>query len=270
MATNKELLENLDELANSIVTEPEKLAEFARMWAGGFHRYTLHNTALVWAQLGRMPGVIAGFNKWKEHGRYVKRGESAKHILCPSTKTIRQHNDDTGEDEIVKRYLRFIQVPVFDVSQTDGEPLEIGASQLIHGQAPDFSLISSYCPYPVNIAPPSPANGWTDGKEIWVAERKNSAMVATLAHEWAHNALGHTGLDKDGENLARDVRELEAEATSYLVCCALGIDNQKSALYIGDWHGERATFKKQGARILSAADKIIKAIEDGEKKKQAA
>ena len=60
-----------------------------------------------------------GFKQWKRAGRYVKEGEeAAAHILVPLKRRVR----DEGEEEVLITW-GFKTAAVFDVSQTDGEPL---------------------------------------------------------------------------------------------------------------------------------------------------
>jgi len=83
--------------------------------------------------------------------------------------------------------------------------------------------------------------------------------LATYFHELAH-ALLH--FDTNRKDLSRDTRELEAEAVSYIVCSSLGIDNQKSKYYIGNWHGDADKLGNSGSRIIKTAEKIVRAIEN--------
>ncbi|MCP4359339.1 MAG: hypothetical protein GY796_15100, partial [Chloroflexi bacterium] len=58
-----------------------------------------------------------GYKMWPQVGRQVRRGEKAcTHILIPLFKS------SEDEDE-KKRLVGFTSQPVFDVTQTDGEPL---------------------------------------------------------------------------------------------------------------------------------------------------
>lgn len=62
---------------------------------------------------------IAGFSTWKQIGRFQK-GEKGIVIIAPMTIRPRE---ESSELENLKLILRFRGVYVFDVSQTDGEPL---------------------------------------------------------------------------------------------------------------------------------------------------
>src|SRR3989442_13984971 len=78
-----------------------------------FWNYSLGNQILALIQANRrgIPlGPIASFNRWKELGRYVKRGEKAIELCMPITmkRTIRDDgsNDSDAETEIT--FMRFV------------------------------------------------------------------------------------------------------------------------------------------------------------------
>ena len=56
------------------------------------------------------------------------------------------------------------------------------------------------------------------------------------------------------------MRELEAEATAYLVCSCLGIDNQGAKSYIGHWKGSKEKIDKSAMKILGTAEKILRKV----------
>lgn len=62
---------------------------------------------------------VAGYRKWQELRRQVKKGEQAIKIFVPFKKKL--EDPDTGEEKV--RLIGFGVGNVFDVSQTDGEPL---------------------------------------------------------------------------------------------------------------------------------------------------
>jgi hypothetical protein len=61
---------------------------------------------------------VAGFNAWKKMGRYVKRGEKGIPILAPMI-----YREDPDDEDSVKVLRGFRVVHVFDLAQTDGQPL---------------------------------------------------------------------------------------------------------------------------------------------------
>lgn len=113
-------LQNLtDALKNG---KSERITQYLAMLAR-FHRYSFGNVLLI---LSQNPDAthVAGFGTWKQMGRFVKKGEKGIVIIAPMS--IRPKNDKPKGEEQSDRdkpILRFRGVYVFDVSQTDGEPL---------------------------------------------------------------------------------------------------------------------------------------------------
>lgn len=248
------LREKLDELADSICQDPEQLSEFVERWTNGFYHYSINNTILAWMQRPDFT-LLAGYKAWQKHGRQVIKGERAIRILVPLTKKIKNYD----EESIIIRGFR--PVSVFDISQTEGKPVDVGCSNLISGDV-DFELIVKAYPIPVHIKDLGLSNGNTNGKEINITPKENtSAMCATLIHEWSHVALGHC---EDSallfETDQKSAREIEAETVAFIVTTCLGLENNKSRLYIGNWGAEKEELKGRGKKIISVAEKIIRDI----------
>ena len=254
---NKILLGKLKDLSSDLVTDPDKLKAFADRWRGGFRQYSFYNMLLIAFQRGNAT-ICAGFQQWKKHNRSVNAGEKALWILAPGFVEAKKKDDDGEEEEEMRTVKYFFSVPVFDISQTSGEELQIGNSS-IKGNG-DISLddVSSKFDIPLKVGA-GLSDGSTNGDWIWVAERKHPAqMVAAYFHELSHILFDHA---KDrGKNLSRQVRELEAEATSYLVCSCLGIDNQGAKAYIGGWNGSEEKIDKSALKILGTAEKILRKV----------
>lgn len=91
----------------------------------------------------------------------------------------------------------------------------------------------------------------------------NSTQVfATLSHELAHLFLGHLGEKPkewiDRQDLDKDIKELEAESVSYLVCSRMGIET-KSDAYISFYLTDEDKFNRISIDlIMKVAGKIEK------------
>jgi antirestriction protein ArdC len=201
---------------------------------GRFHRYSFNNTVLIGSQCPDATR-IAGFAAWKKLGRSVVRGERAIWILAPITG--RRNRTDEGEER--RPIIGFRPVAVFDVSQTEGDELP-EVCRVLEGDDPDgcfesLILRAARAGYSVELAElPGGANGdcTFSRRRIRVESRNRPAQrVKTLAHELAH-ALLHEG------DVDRPTAELEAEATAYVVCRALGLDTADYSFgYVASWAG---------------------------------
>ena len=102
-----------------------------------FHRYSFGNVVLIAAQLPQA-NQVAGFHAWKKLGRSVRKGEKAIWILAPMV--ARRAMADGPEDEQEIRGFKY--VPVFDISQTEGDDLPAVCHKLSgHGPSDCFARL---------------------------------------------------------------------------------------------------------------------------------
>ena len=85
---------------------------------GRFHRYSFHNVSLIVSQHPTATRV-AGFHTWRTLGRFVRKGEKGIAILAP----IIGRREAESDDDNARTVKGFRAAYVFDVEQTDGEPL---------------------------------------------------------------------------------------------------------------------------------------------------
>ena len=251
------LVDKLDELADNICQNERQLLEFVNKWHNGFHSYSFNNTILAWIQRPDFT-LLAGYKSWIGHGRQVKAGQKSIRILAPMIKKIKEEDKD-DESRIIRG---FRTVSVFDIAQTEGDEVEVGCSDLVSGNF-DFETIVKASPVPVLIRYLGISNGSTDGNCIKISPKKNeAAMVATLIHEIAHVMLGHCESSSTlFESEDKSVKEIEAETVSFIVSSFLGLENNKSRLYIGNWGGNKEELKGRGKKIIAVSESIIKQIE---------
>jgi len=254
----RNLQDKLNQLAAEIVTDPDKLKAFAERWRGGFRSYSLYNSMLIWCQKPEST-ICAGFKQWKKHKRWVRKGERAIWILAPAIFPVDGKGDQT-EDEETKVVRYFFPVPVFDYSQTDGQQLLIGNTRVSGNGDVDIEAVAAAFGVPVEYSQ-GVADGHTDGKKIVISKRESKAQeAAAFFHELAHVLLDHLGSRKRGKGPGQDIEELEAESTAFLVSSCLGIENEGSKLYLGNWRGDAAKVRKSARRILSTAEKILRKV----------
>lgn len=251
----KYLVDKLDQLADSIVQDEKELQRFIRKWTGDFYSYSLNNTLLILAQRPDAT-LLAGFRQWQKRNRYVKKGSRSIRILAPMIKKVKEEN---GDEDVV--LMGFKSVNIFDVKDTDGQEINVGCSDMISGDI-DFQKVKKACPYPVQFKELGMANGNTDGVRINLSPKSNqAAMTATLIHEWAHCELGHC--NRPGilfETDDRSVHEIEAESCSFIVCSVLGLENNRSRLYVSHWGANKEKLQGRGRKIIATAEKIIRTI----------
>jgi N-terminal domain of anti-restriction factor ArdC len=95
-----------------------------------FWNYSLGNQILALLQAnerGIPLGPIASFNRWKELGRHVKRGEKAITLCMPVTckRTIKEQGPDGADTDSEVTFKRFVfRRKWFMLAQTDGAEFE--------------------------------------------------------------------------------------------------------------------------------------------------
>ena len=228
-----------------------------------FHAYSFFNTCLILAQKPDAT-LVAGYRTWQKSNRFVCKGEKAIRILAPM---LRRDPDDPDEKVLVG----FKSVPVFDVSQTDGEPLpkreppkQLEDTPKDLGKVKDFAeRLTRFCETQgatvrFGFEHPSALGVWRPTqREIAIrGDLSATQSLKTLVHEAAHMLL-HTGADE------RRSAELEAESAAYLVCHAVGIDSSSYSFhYLATWTDSLEALVQAGERASQAANTILNALQE--------
>jgi hypothetical protein len=250
-------------------------------------RYSFRNQILLSIAAGDrgmpQPSLVATYEAWKRAGRQVKRGEKSLCILQPKPCKGRDRvHPETGETIEGKRFALFVPLSVFDVSQTDGEPLAEAERITVDVQSPEGfaesadklravalalgggTVVSSVEIREATGRDPVRVGGWFDRitKEIVVINRAGSAQTfKTLVHEIAH-AILHGGTDHH----SAPEMEVEAESTAYVVCSALGLDTAGYSFpYVATWAKREScdpatAVARSGDKITKAATTILDAL----------
>src|SRR5262245_57061483 len=199
------------DLLRSAVTEPGILSSAYQQ----FHTYSIGNQLLAWLQClqrGMQPGPMATFPRWKELGRYVRKGEKAITLCQPVTikRSVDPTDDETNEPGVITRFV--YRPHWFVLAQTDG-------ADLPPVPMPTWDAARALTALDVSEILFDETNGnvlgFARGRSIAI-NPVNPMPHKTRFHELAHVLLGHTaeGLQADGELTPRNLRECEAEAVA--------------------------------------------------------
>lgn len=294
-AKTEAMKKDLAEAINQIV-ESGQLGQYLSASAGnGMNRWSTGNQ--IWAALqlhqrrlargeadpddpSAFWGTMTNANcrtlkQWAELGRTKIDGEPSLSILRPNVVERVEEDEETGE-EVTRRYLAgFRTMPVYDVSQTEGEPVPEHPSRPFTGQvaagtvegmkARVADLGYTYSEEKIPGCDPEKLTGTlayvTYGtKQVVVDERlAPPEKAAALAHELGHIECGHLEEANDADrDLHRGRRETEAESFAYMMLRARGAEPEDAAAfapgYIAGWSkGETRT-------IQQALDKSAKAF----------
>src|SRR5262245_32427355 len=134
-----------------------------------------------------------GYRQWEESGRHVKKGEHARtQILVPCTRS-ETTTDESGQETTRTRLYGFRATPVFDVSQTEGEPLpERDPENAAWLQTLPLRSVAEAWGRCIDYysGKPGKALGWYRPKQAIALGVQN---LATWAHELVHAADDRLG-----------------------------------------------------------------------------
>ena len=223
---------------------------------GRFHKYSWHNVALIATQCPTATRV-AGFHTWRTMGRFVRKGEKGIAILAP---IVGRRNADPDQDDS-KRVLGFRAAYVFDVAQTDGEPLPEVAEAAGDPGSQTAALRAAIVASGIAVESSDDldgARGTSAGGRIQILNGLSPAEeLLVLAHEWGHELLHRA----DDRPASRDTRELEAEAVAFVVGEAVGLDTSEASRdYIHLYRGDSEALAASLDRIQRAAAVILTAV----------
>ena len=257
--------ERMKEITDRLETGIQELFESERYKAylttmSKFHSYSFNNTLLIAMQGGQL---VAGYNKWRDDfHRNVKKGEKAIKILAPAPfkakkevqKLDAQGRPVMGKDGKPVTEVQEIQVPafkivsVFDVSQTEGEPLpSIGVEELtgsVERYGEFFKALEQTSPVPIGFEDiPGGSHGYYHLTEKRIAIQEGMSELQTLKtaiHEIAHSKLHAIdpeapAIDQADRPDSR-TREVQAESVAYAVCQHYGLDTSDYSFgYVAGW-----------------------------------
>jgi antirestriction protein ArdC len=250
-----------------------------------FHNYSFNNCILIAMQ---KPDAthIAGYTAWQHNfKRQVMRGEKGIKIIAPTPYKMKREQERidpaSGKvaiskdgkpvmDEVEVKVPAFKVATVFDISQTDGEPLpEIGVDELsgdVEKYNDFYKALEKSSPVPIAIEDiQSGAKGYYEQVEKRVAIQGGMSELQTLKtaiHEIAHARLHDIDKNapKDVPRPDHDTREVQAESVAYTVCAHYGLDTSDYSFgYIAGWSGDKEldTLRQSLETIRSEAGAII-------------
>lgn len=261
------ITEQVEQLRNSDAWR--RFLDFAQ----AFHAYSLNNVLLVLAQYPTA-AQVAGFRKWQELGRQVRKGKKSIKIFGFREKKITESDKESDEPDgrkLVRRY--FPVLSVFDVSQTDLIEPEAGdPSNLAHQLTGDdplgtLDLVTDYLikhGWTVDRRPLNGrAHGYTAPASRTVAidtDLSHAQAAKTVLHEAAHVIL-HSDHARKEYVEHRGEKETEAESVAYVVAGLLGLDTSAYSIgYVARWSdADTEMIQATAANVLRAVHQLAEA-----------
>ena len=276
-AVLKQLKEGVEDVQNS-----ENFRQFL-LTMSKFHDYSIGNLILIAIQKPEAT-YVAGFNTWKELGRWVRKGEKGIAILAPvmpprptcpmcGVRIPRgaRYCPQCGEPvqggeaiEVVPAYFKVVYV--FDVSQTEGKELPEFEVPALTGEANEelFTRVLALArsegltvsfesrPY----QDPS-LKGQYFRKSIWVRpEESRAQQLKTLLHEVAHY------YSEGVFHIPRRDAETIAESAAFTVGAHFGFDTGvRSFPYVALWAQDKKVLEENLAAIRRVSVTMLESLE---------
>lgn len=228
----KEITEKLEQGVKDMLTS-ENYAEYLKTMSQ-FYNYSFNNTILIAMQKPDAT-LVAGYQAWqKKFNRHVKRGEKGIQIIAPAPvkekEEVEKIDPETNEPilkengqpetEIVEHIIpRFRITTVFDVSQTDGEPLpDIGVKELtasVENYPLFLQAIKNVSPVPIRFDEiDGDAYGYyhqVDKEDVIQEGLSESQTLKTAIHEVTHAKLHDRDMMREN-GIVKDKQTIEVEA----------------------------------------------------------
>ena len=257
---------------------------------GNLGKYSLNNQIFILMQK-KDSVTVNGMKKWNSLGRHIIPGSKGIKIFKPVIKTKEVFvTDEDGaivedKDGNLKKKKKSVLVGyqlgyVFDVSQTDGKPIEVfkfdkekaveNKELILQG----LSKIAEENGFSISYASEKDLGQGVYGQcnhlthQIQILEGMPDLQeISTTVHEIGH-ALAHSAYREDFKGLTpeekRGIKEVEAESIACIVCTYLGLDTENfNFSYIAGWSdGDIGKFKENLEVISKYARTIIDGIEN--------
>ena len=266
----KEIVSSIEQNIQDLF-QSERYFDYLRTMSR-FHSYSVNNTILIHMQRPHASMPAAGFNKWKQFGRHVKKGEKGLTIIAPTPlkKKIEEMRldpdtkapvlDGDGNiimDEKTVEIPLFKPVKVFTADQTEGKPLPSLATDLtgdVQQYEAFMEALRRTSPMPISFAALAPdTDGVCSFTKQTISIREGMSQVQTVCatvHEIGHAVLH----DREKDRLSaaagnadppkakdKNTMEVEAESVSFAVCQYYGIDTSANSMgYIAGWSRDKS------------------------------
>ena len=278
--------QSIERIANS--TDEAAKSELVKGFldfSSRFHQYSVMNQLLIWFQKPNA-SYISGFRQWLDKGRQVtdwgagitiygpRQGKRKSNLTEDQKKGMSP--EQVSEAESDTQYTYFVALTVYDISSTiplpdwkdkngkgpfepnswrsDTNTPEEQISTLVEaalGFATDMGVKSEF-------SDTGSAYGVSRGGEIAISNVIDGVnKLTTVVHEMAHEALHR---DDTREGMSRNDREVEAEATAYIVARHYGYESKDTPNYLALWKATGEDVRKRRSAINAAVHTIIEGI----------
>ena len=250
-----------------------------------FHNYSARNIMLILMQ-NPNASCVAGYKAWQtKFNRHVKANEKGIRILGYRPQKFKKQElkkdsmgniiyDEHGQPqthEVEITIPRSFPCTVFDVGQTEGDPLPEIAAELhfdVASYQSYFAALSDISPFSISFTEdlPSTAKGmcsYTQNTIYLRSGMSEAQTIKTLIHEVTHAMLHNPNIEANNKP-DRQTHEIEAESTAFVVCSHYGIDTSDYSVgYVASWGAGKdlALLQASFDRIRDTASSLIDRID---------
>ena len=261
----KEMFENIVDKLQTIVNsgEYERFLKFNKNFRG----YSFNNLILIFSQFPKATKV-AGKSKWLKMKRQLVPEAKKIFIIAPLprkfdkiTKVIEDGEEFEKKETIEYNAYRYVYV--YDISETEGEPLPLQSKNINCDDMDYFyEKLKSFSNFPVleKELSGSLKGYYNPIKEHIVIKNTLSAndKAAVLLHELSHAMYDDFDYKQD-----RNLSEVFVESIAYIVADYFGLDTSLCSFnYIIKWaKGDPKVVLELGSKIQKCANQFIDKIE---------
>ena len=241
------------------------------------YQYSPRNVALIFAQ-DPDATMVNSYDRWQAMGRQVKQGERGLKIFYPQHRWVEEEDEVTGRVEKRQQLVGFGIGTVFDVRQTEGDPIPapptpaqtFGTTEIaatidrrlsLHLLGRGFRLEQGNClsargffksardgtPHTIRLADGLPPD---DGR------------LKTFLHEAAHFLAGHHEQGNAWDDKPR--KELEAEGIAFAAMDSWGMDSSQYSFSYLATYGRTVENLRQAMPVIAATTRTLIELVAGE------
>ena len=265
MSAPSDALKRLEQGIESI-TSDEGFQQWLRTLSS-FPSYSWRNVVMIYDQRPDAKAV-AGYRAWQtKFSRSVKKGAKSIHIFAPMMVT---EEDEYGNKE--RKLKGFKLVPVFDIADTEGEPLPEGPEEIfLKGSSEPAQrllpllkglLVRHNLYYDrKDIAPTR--GSFAPMKRLIVTDENLELDMETkvLTHELVHYLAGH-GEKMSEYQMNRDELEAVTEGVTFVVLDRFGMDTSDASFsYVAHWAKSPELIHRNLELIQKLSNYVVSQIE---------
>ena len=244
------VVENVQNIVNT--GEYQKFLKFQSK----INSYSFMNIVKIFSQFPDA-SMVYGKNDWEKKGRTVIDNATEIKITAPIPKAY------TKKIKEIVDYNNYIDVVVYDISETVGEPIPLEDKEISgEDRFLFFEKLKAFSKWPIiEEEMTGTRKGYFSPKNKLIALRKDLNMnekISVLLHELSHGLYDDFNYKTD-----RNLSEVFVESIAFIVADYFGLDTSVCSFnYITKWaEGDPIIVIDLGSKIQKCAKQFISKIE---------